>query len=150
MGQSAIDRASGGAGTSTRAWSSSMQPPAPEVFSRTSGPLRPPNPVRGDLRSTCTIIRILHVRAQLSLWAVLSSSRQYKFIICFIKHGSSCRYPVMEVTDRLWHWKICIAHNSGTLRPEASNLGVCESFCIWPSTSCSLLRESPRGAPRDI
>ena len=45
MGQSrgnvAIDRASGGAGAGARAWSPSMQPLAPEVPLRTSGPLRP-------------------------------------------------------------------------------------------------------------
>ena len=38
-----IGRASGGAGTSSRAWGPSMQPLAPEVFLSTSGPLRPPS-----------------------------------------------------------------------------------------------------------
>ena len=47
MGQSrgnvAIGRASGVAGTNTRAWSPSMQPLATEVTLRTSGPIRPPS-----------------------------------------------------------------------------------------------------------
>ena len=40
-GNVAIDRASGGAGTSARAWSPLMQPLAPGVLLRTSVPLRP-------------------------------------------------------------------------------------------------------------
>ena len=40
-GNAAIDKASGGAGASARAWSPSMQPLAPEASLRTSGKLRP-------------------------------------------------------------------------------------------------------------
>ena len=42
-GNVAIDRVSGSAGTSARAWSPTIQPLAPEVFLRISGPLRPPS-----------------------------------------------------------------------------------------------------------
>ena len=52
MGQSRddmeIDRASGGAGTSARSRSFPMQPLAPEVVLRTSGPLRPPRSSRAS------------------------------------------------------------------------------------------------------
>ena len=46
-GNATVHRASGGAGTSSRAWSPSMQPLAPGVLLRTPGPLRPPGDAQG-------------------------------------------------------------------------------------------------------